>query len=221
MSITNRDLFSDLTKTLAAPLFTQTVYPWEVLPKIGEFVSALGPTLPADEYDNPAEGVYIHKTARIAATATVIGPTIIGAETEVRPGAFIRGKALVGRGAVVGNSTELKNCILFDKVQVPHYNYVGDSIFGFLSHTGAGAICSNVKSDKTLVVVHAENGEFATGQKKFGAILGDRVEVGCNSVLCPGTVLCAGVTVYPLSRVRGVVPQDSIYKAEGNIVKKR
>lgn len=217
----NTDLFSDLSATLAASLFEETEYPWEVLPRIKDFVLALGPTLDGSEYERVADQVWIHRSCKVYDTAVILGPTIIGAETEVRPSAFIRGSVLVGRNCVVGNSTELKNCILFDRVQVPHYNYVGDSIFGYRAHTGAGAICSNVKSDKTSVAVHGPEGELPTGLRKFGAILGDHVEVGCNSVLCPGTVIGQNSNVYPLSRVRGVIPAGHIYKAEGNVVEKR
>lgn len=217
----NTDLFSDLSATLAASLFEETEYPWEVLPKIKDFVLALGPRLDGSEYERVADQVWIHRSCKVYDTAVILGPTIIGAETEVRPSAFIRGSVLVGRNCVVGNSTELKNCILFDRVQVPHYNYVGDSIFGYRAHTGAGAICSNVKSDKTSVAVHGPEGELPTGLRKFGAILGDHVEVGCNSVLCPGTVIGQNSNVYPLSRVRGVIPAGHIYKAEGNVVEKR
>ena len=217
----NTDLFSDLSATLAASLFEETEYPWEVLPRIKDFVLALGPTLDGSEYERVADQVWIHRSCKVYDTAVILGPTIIGAETEVRPSAFIRSSVLVGRNCVVGNSTELKNCILFDRVQVPHYNYVGDSIFGYRAHTGAGAICSNVKSDKTSVAVHGPEGELPTGLRKFGAILGDHVEVGCNSVLCPGTVIGQNSNVYPLSRVRGVIPAGHIYKAEGNVVEKR
>lgn len=219
--IKNTDLFSDLSATLAASLFEETEYPWEVLPRIKDFVLALGPTLDGSEYERVADQVWIHRSCKVYDTAVILGPTIIGAETEVRPSAFIRGSVLVGRNCVVGNSTELKNCILFDRVQVPHYNYVGDSVFGYRAHTGAGAICSNVKSDKTSVAVHGPEGELPTGLRKFGAILGDHVEVGCNSVLCPGTVIGQNSNVYPLSRVRGVIPAGHIYKAEGNVVEKR
>ena len=214
----NADMFSDLSATMAAQLFLETSFPWEVLPRIKAFILALGPTLPADEYDRPADDVWIHKTARIFPNNYIAGPTIIGAETEVRPGAFIRGSALVGRGCVIGNSTELKNCILFDKVQVPHYNYVGDSILGNYAHMGAGSICSNVKSDKTLVVVHECMESYETVLKKFGAILVDHVEVGCNSVLCPGSVLEPYASVYPLSRVRGVVKARHIFKSPTDVV---
>ncbi len=216
----NQDMFSDFSATLAAQLFIETTYPWEVLPKIKAFVRALGPTLSLDAYDHPDDEVWIHKSAKLYPNIYIAGPTIIGAETEIRPGAFIRGSALVGRGCVVGNSTELKNCILFDKVQVPHYNYVGDSILGSFAHMGAGSICSNVKSDKTLVIVRGTGVAIETGLKKFGAILGDHVEVGCNSVLNPGTVLEPYASVYPLSRVRGVVRAGHIFKAQDDIVKR-
>lgn len=212
----------DLAHTLAAPLLSKYEYPWEALPHIKEFVIELGKTLSADEYDNPAQNVWIAKSAVIAPSATVSAPCIIGKNTELRTGAFIRGSVIVGEGCVVGNSCELKNAILFDNVQVPHFNYIGDSILGYRSHTGAGAITSNVKSDKTLVSVKGEGGEaIPTGLKKFGAMLGDFVEVGCNSVLNPGTIIGRNTNVYPLSSVRGTVPPNSIFKAEGNIVEKK
>ena len=214
------DLYS-LENTVAKELLEQFTYPWEVLAHIGDFVERLGETLPKDEYANPAEGIWIHKSAHIAPTAGIIAPVIIGPEAEVRHCAFIRGKVIVGKGAVVGNSTELKNVILFNKVQVPHYNYVGDSILGYKAHMGAGSITSNVKSDKTLVVVRDGKEEIATGRKKFGAMLGNNVEVGCNSVLNPGTVICPESNVYPLSAVRGVVPAHSIYKNRNEIVEKQ
>ena len=218
----NIHLFNDLSQTLAAPLFEQTTYPWEVLPKIKDFVRALGPTLDPEAYDLVAEEVWVHKSCKVFPTATLIGPTIICEGTEVRPGAFIRGSVLVGKGCVIGNSTELKNCILFDKAQAPHYNYIGDSIFGAYSHTGAGAICSNLKSDKSLITVHCIDGTaYETGLKKFGAILGDHVEVGCNSVLCPGTVICPFSNIYPLTRVRGAVPPNCIVKSMDAIVEKQ
>lgn len=210
----------DTGKTIAGAMMERYTYPWEVLPHIGEMVMALGKALPEEEYDCPGENIWIHKTVEVAATATIKGPVIIGPKTEVRPGAYIRGNVLVGAGAVVGNSTELKNVILFDGVQVPHYNYVGDSILGYKAHTGAGAITSNVKSDKKLVRVHAEDGDIETGLKKFGAMLGDHVEVGCGSVMNPGTVIGSNSNVYPLSSVRGCVPANSIYKREGVIVEK-
>lgn len=209
----------DLSHTAAAPLLSGFTYPWEALAGIKAFLLQLGPTLSKDEYEQRGENIWIAKSAKIYPNNYIAGPCIIGPETEVRPGAFIRGSALIGSGCVVGNSTELKNVILFDNVQVPHYNYIGDSILGYKSHMGAGSITSNVKSDKTLVVVHAGE-DLLTGLKKFGAILGDHVEVGCNSVLNPGTVIGRGSNVYPTSSVRGFVPADSIYKAKGNIIKK-
>lgn len=211
----------DLSKTIAAPLFEGITYPWEVLPKISEFIVTLGNTLSPEEYDELEGHVWIAKSATVFPSAYIHGPAIIGKNAEIRHCAFIRGNAIVGEGAVVGNSTELKNVILFNRVQVPHYNYVGDSILGYCSHMGAGSITSNVKSDKKLVVI--KNGSFAveTGLKKVGAMLGDHVEVGCGSVLNPGTVIGVNTNIYPLSSVRGVVPKDSIYKNEKNIVQKR
>ncbi len=211
----------DLTHTQAAPLLSACEYPWEALSGIGDFILELGRTLSAEEYDHPSEDVWIAKTAKLYPNTYIAGPAVIGPGTEVRPGAFIRGKALVGANCVVGNSTELKNVILFDNVQVPHYNYVGDSILGYKSHMGAGSITSNVKSDKTLVVVHGGEEEIATGLKKMGAMLGDFVEVGCGSVLNPGTVIGRHCNVYPLSSVRGVVPEGHIFKRPGEIVEKR
>lgn len=207
----------DLTHTTAAPLLEKAQYPWQALSGIGALIRALGEALPAGEYHHPEELVWIHKTVKRFPNNFIVGPCIIGPETEVRPGAFIRGNALVGAGCVVGNSTELKNVILFDSVQVPHYNYVGDSILGYKSHMGAGSITSNVKSDKTLVAVAAGDSRIETGLKKFGAILGDHVEVGCGSVLNPGTVVGRNSRVYPLSSVRGAVEADSIYKRAGEI----
>lgn len=217
--IETKNLF-DLSKTIAAPLFEEKQYPWEALADIKDYILKLGPTLPSDEYDNPAEGVWIAKDANVFASAYLGSPCIIDHGAEVRQCAFIRGSAIVGKNAVVGNSTELKNVVLFDKVQVPHYNYVGDSILGYRSHMGAGSITSNVKSDKTLVVIHNGEENIETGRKKVGAILGDDVEVGCNSVLNPGTVICRNSNVYPVSCVRGVVPANSIYKGKDNIVLK-
>nr|WP_326183795.1 UDP-N-acetylglucosamine pyrophosphorylase [uncultured Oscillibacter sp.] len=208
----------DLSHTMAGEYLTQFAYPWQALDGIKDLILALGPTLSPEEYDQPAPGVWVHRTAAVAPTAYLGAPCIIGPGTEVRHCAFIRGSALVGEGCVVGNSVELKNVILFDGVQTPHYNYVGDSILGYKSHMGAGSITSNVKSDKTLVVVKNGGELIPTGRKKFGAILGDHVEVGCNSVLNPGTVIGRGSSVYPTSSVRGVIPADSIYKAHGNIV---
>ena len=212
----------DLSHTLAAPLLSKYEFPWEALPHIKEFVIELGKTLSHDEYNNPSENVWIAKSAKIAPSATLSAPCIIGKDTELRTGAFIRGSVIVGDGCVVGNSCELKNAILFDCVQVPHFNYIGDSILGYRSHTGAGAITSNVKSDKTLVTVKGEDGKaIPTGLKKFGAMLGDFVEVGCNSVLNPGTVIGRNTNIYPLSSVRGTVPPNSIFKSQGNIAEKK
>ena len=211
------DLF-DLTHTLAAPLLKDTVYPWEALDHIKEFILSLGPTLPKDEYDEIAPSVWVAKDATVAPTAFLGAPCIIGHKTEVRHCAFIRGSALVGDGAVVGNSVEIKNAILCDGVQVPHFNYVGDSVMGYKSHMGAGSVTSNVKSDKTLVVVKDGTDQIATGRKKFGAMVGDFVEVGCNSVLNPGSVLGRRASVYPTSCVRGTVPPNHIYKDKGNMV---
>lgn len=210
----------DLEQTIAKDLFQGKTYPWEVLPEIGAFIVKLGQTLSPEEYDCVGENVWIAKSAKVAPTACVNGPAIIGKEAEVRHCAFIRGNAIVGEGAVVGNSTELKNVVLFNKVQVPHYNYVGDSVLGYKSHMGAGSICSNVKSDKKLVVVKDKEEQIETGLKKFGAMLGDNVEVGCGSVLNPGTVIGRNSNIYPLSPVRGCVPADSIYKSRNEIVKK-
>ena len=210
----------DLSQTQAETLLNRFQYPWEALPHIKEFILALGPSLPKDEYEEIKENVWAAKSAVIFPTAYLNGPVIIGKNTEVRHGAFIRGSALVGESAVVGNSTELKNVILFNNVQVPHYNYVGDSILGYRSHMGAGSITSNVKSDKTLVTVKYQGEKITTGLKKFGAILGDCVEVGCNSVLNPGSVICPNSNIYPLSMVRGVVPPKSIYKTASEIAEK-
>ena len=210
----------DLKETIAEEIFRGKTYPWEVLPLIGTFIEKLGKTLSSEEYDQIGENIWVAKSASIAPTVAINGPCIIGKNAEIRQCAFIRGNAIVGEGAVVGNSTELKNVILFNKVQVPHYNYVGDSVLGYKAHMGAGSITSNVKSDKKLVVIHGEDFELETGMKKFGAMLGDGVEVGCNSVLNPGTVVGRNSNIYPLSSVRGVVPADSIYKSRQEIVKK-
>jgi NDP-sugar pyrophosphorylase family protein len=210
----------DLNETIAAKLFEGATYPWELLPKIGAFIVEFGNTLSSDKFEKRGENIWIAKSATIAPTACINGPCIIDEEAEVRHCAFIRGNAIVGKGAVVGNSTELKNVILFNKVQVPHYNYVGDSILGFKSHMGAGSITSNVKSDKTLVTVKSAYGNIETGLKKMGAMLGDNVEVGCNSVLNPGTVIGRNSNVYPTSMVRGYVDAGSIYKTQGEISKK-
>lgn len=212
-----KELF-DLEHTAAKPLLEQTEYPWEALPGIGDFIRKLGASLSADEYEKRGEDVWIAKSAKIYPNNYIAGPTIIGPETEVRPGAFVRGNALVGAHCVVGNSTELKNVILFDNVQVPHYNYVGDSVLGYKSHMGAGAVTSNVKQDKSQVSVSVSGSRVETGLKKFGAMLGDHVEVGCNSVLNPGTVAGRRARVYPLSMVRGFVPGWHIYKGTGKIV---
>lgn len=221
--LTVKNMYS-LEHTVAAPILEKVTYPWEALPLIKDFILELGNTLSEEEYNRVSENVWIHKTAKVFESAYIAGPTIIGPDTEVRQCAFIRGNALVGSGCVVGNSTELKNVIIFDNVQVPHYNYVGDSILGYRSHMGAGSITSNVKSDKTLVHVKGEAGgeafDIDTGLKKFGAMLGDFVEVGCNSVLNPGTVIGAHSNIYPLSPVRGYVPSHSIYKTGGVIVAK-
>ena len=211
------DLF-DLSHSLAADYLRGFTYPHEALKGIKEFIRALGATLPADEYDHPRETVWIAKDAKVFPSAYIGDDVIIGHRTEVRQCAFIRGSALVGDGAVVGNSVEIKNAILFDGVQVPHFNYVGDSVMGYKSHMGAGSVTSNVKSDKTLVVVKDGKEEIATGRKKFGAMVGDFVEVGCNSVLNPGTVLGPRASVYPTSCVRGVIPADHIFKNKNEIV---
>jgi NDP-sugar pyrophosphorylase family protein len=210
----------NLEETIAKELFIGADYPWEVLPKISAFITELGQTLPEEEYEKVGENVWIARSAKVAPTAFINGPAIIGKEAEVRHCAFIRGNAIVGEHAVVGNSTELKNVVLFNRVQVPHYNYVGDSILGYKAHMGAGSITSNVKSDKTLVVVKDKEEQIATGLKKFGAMLGDEVEVGCNSVLNPGTVVGPHTNIYPLSCVRGVIPSGSIYKKQGEVVVK-
>lgn len=210
----------DLTKTIASKLFEEVLYPWEVLSKISDFIIEIGKTLSLEEYEKIGSNVWIAKSAKITPTAYIHGPAIICKEAEIRHNAFIRGNAIVGKGAVVGNSTELKNVILFDKVQVPHYNYVGDSILGYKAHMGAGAITSNVKSDKTLVSISYKNEKIPTKLKKMGAMLGDNVEVGCNSVLNPGTIIGKGSNVYPLSMVRGYVEANSIYKKQGEVVVK-
>lgn len=210
-----------LQETIAAELFADVVYPWEVLDDISSFILKLGETLDEEKYEKRGENIWIARNAVVAETACINGPAIIDEEAEIRHCAFIRGNAIVGKGAVVGNSTELKNVVLFNKVQVPHYNYVGDSILGYKAHMGAGSITSNVKSDKKPVVVHGIGQSIETGRKKFGAMLGDEVEVGCNSVLNPGTVAGAHSSIYPLSSVRGVVPAGCIFKGQGNIVKKR
>ena len=213
-----KDLYS-LEETIAAPLLETVEYPWEALPKISAFIKELGESLSSDLYEKRGEDIWVAKSAKVAPTASLNGPLIIDEDAEIRHCAFIRGNAIVGKGAVVGNSTELKNVILFNMVQVPHYNYVGDSILGYKSHMGAGSITSNVKSDKKLVVVKGDE-KYETGLKKFGAMLGDHVEVGCGSILNPGTVIGRNCNIYPLSSVRGVVKENSIYKKAGEVVEK-
>lgn len=207
----------DLKETIAAEVFDGVSYPWEVLPKIKEFIVKLGNTLDPEIYEKRGDDIWIAKSAKVFDSAYIGGPCIIDEDAEIRQCAFIRGSAIVGKGAVVGNSTELKNVILFNKVQVPHYNYVGDSILGYKAHMGAGSITSNVKSDKTLVVIKSDDENYETGIKKVGAMLGDEVEVGCNSVLNPGTVIGRRSSVYPVSCVRGVIPKDHIYKNADDI----
>ncbi len=215
-----RQLYN-LEETIAAPLLLEVQYPWEALGKIKAFIVELGNSLPADRFEKRGEDIWVAKSAKVAQSACLNGPCIIDEDAEVRHCAFVRGSAIIGKGAVVGNSTELKNVILFNKVQVPHYNYVGDSILGYKAHMGAGSITSNVKSDKTLVVVKSAEENLETGLKKFGAMLGDNVEVGCNSVLCPGTVIGPNTNIYPLSRVRGFIPAGRIFKNQNEIVEKR
>ena len=210
----------DLSKTIAAELFDGREYPWQVLDDIKDFILKLGPTLDREKYEHPAENVWIAKDALVFPSAYIAGPCIIDSGAEIRHCAFIRGSAIVGKNCVVGNSVELKNVVLFDNVQTPHYNYVGDSILGYKAHMGAGSITSNVKSDKTPVVVKFDEETVPTGRKKFGAVLGDNVEVGCNSVLNPGTVVGRCSNIYPTSSVRGVVPENSIYKSKDDIVSK-
>ena len=213
-----------LEETIAGEYLAQFTYPWEALAGIGDFIRKLGPTLDKDKYEQRGEDIWVAKNATVFESAYLHGPLIIDEEAEIRHCAFIRGNAIVGKGSVVGNSTELKNVIIFNSVQVPHYNYVGDSILGYKSHMGAGSITSNVKSDKTLVVVkdsYDTKEEIETGLKKFGAMLGDYVEVGCNSVLNPGTVIGSHSNIYPLSRVRGVIPSHSIFKDKDNVVAKQ
>ncbi len=219
MSIYIKDMYN-LEETIAKDLFLEVNYAWEVLPKIKDFIIALGKSLPKDIYEEREENIWVAKSAKIAPTACLNGPLIVDEEAEVRHCAFVRGSAIIGKGAVVGNSTELKNVVLFNKVQVPHYNYVGDSVLGYKAHMGAGSITSNVKSDKTLVVIKGQDICMETGLKKVGAMLGDRVEVGCNSVLNPGTVIGRDSNIYPTSCVRGVVPANSIFKAQNKIVQK-
>lgn len=211
----------DLSKTVAAPLFEGKTYPWEVLADISDFITVLGSTLPEEEYEKRGESVWIARDAEVFPSAYIGSPCIIDHGAQVRHCAFIRASAIVGKNAVVGNSTELKNVVLFDNVQTPHYNYVGDSILGYKAHMGAGSITSNVKSDKSLVVIKNGDELIETGRKKVGAILGDYVEIGCNSVLNPGTVLGRRASVYPASCVRGVIPEDGIYKSKDDIVIRR
>jgi len=218
-SITIKDLYS-LDETIAKGIFENITYPWEALPLIKDYIITLGSTLSEDKFDRVGDDVWIAKSAKVYPSAYINGPCIIDEDAEIRHCAFIRGNAIVGKGAVVGNSTELKNVILFNKVQVPHYNYVGDSILGYKAHMGAGSITSNVKSDKTLVVVKNDSENIETGLKKFGAMLGDSVEVGCNSVLNPGTVIGKESNIYPTSCVRGVIPAKSIFKDKDNVVSK-
>ena len=213
------DLYN-LDKTIAKPLLEKFVYPWEVLKSIGEFIIELGKTLNPEIYELRGENIWIAKSAKIMESAYINGPAIIGENTEIRHCAFIRGKAIIGNNCVVGNSTELKNVILFNNVQVPHYNYVGDSILGYKSHMGAGAITSNVKSDKKLVVIKSDKEKIETGLKKVGAMIGDFVEIGCGSVLNPGTIIGKNTNIYPLSSVRGVVSENSIYKNKNEIITK-
>ncbi|MBQ9141639.1 MAG: UDP-N-acetylglucosamine pyrophosphorylase [Lachnospiraceae bacterium] len=218
--ITIQELY-DLNETIAADLFEGATYPWELLPKIKDFILKLGETLDPEKFEKRGEDIWVAKSAKVAPTACLNGPLIVDEDAEIRHCAFVRGSAIVGKGAVVGNSTELKNVVLFNKVQVPHYNYVGDSILGYRAHMGAGSITSNVKSDKTLVRIMTFDGVLETGLKKMGAMLGDNVEVGCNSVLNPGTIVCRNSNIYPTSSVRGVVPANSIYKNSGEVVTKR
>lgn len=208
----------DLSKTIAADIFEGKTYPWEILGELKDFIVKLGETLPEDEYDRIADDVWIAKDAKVFPSAYIAGPCIVDHGAEIRHCAFIRGSAIIGKNAVVGNSVEVKNSLLFDGVQTPHYNYVGDSVLGYKSHMGAGSITSNVKSDKSLVVVKFGDERVETQRKKFGAVLGDFVEVGCNSVLNPGTVLGRHSTVYPTSSVRGVVPENAIFKDKDNII---
>ena len=210
----------DLKETIAADIFEGCIFPWEVLSKIGEFIVRLGNSLPESEYEKRGGNIWVAKSARVFETAYISGPCIIGKNAEVRHCAFIRGNAVVGEGAVVGNSTELKNVILFNKVQVPHYNYVGDSVLGYKAHMGAGSITSNVKSDKKLIVIKGPDMPVETGIKKIGAFLGDNVEIGCGSVLNPGTIVGRNSNIYPLSSVRGCVPAESIYKNRNEIVER-
>lgn len=215
-NVKTTDLF-DLERTIAKDIFNGRTYPWEVLPEIKAFVIELGKKLPKDLFTLRGENVWVANSCKIYPNVYIDGPCIIDEGTEIRPGAFIRGSVIVGKNCVIGNSTELKNCIIFDSVQVPHFNYVGDSILGYKSHIGAGGVTSNVKSDKSLVVLHFADGDMETGYKKFGAMIGDYVEVGCNSVLNPGTIIGRHSNIYPTSCVRGYVPENCIFKAERGI----
>ena len=219
-ALTINELYN-LNETIAAKIFEGCTFPWEVLARIGDFIIELGNTLPQEEYEKRGDNIWVHRSANVFPTAYIAGPAIIGKDAEVRHCAFIRGKAIVGEGAVVGNSTELKTVILFNKVQVPHYNYVGDSILGYKAHMGAGSITSNVKSGKKLITIKGPDGNIDTGIKKIGAFLGDNVEVGCGSVLNPGTIVGRESNIYPLSSVRGYVAEGSIYKKQNEIVAKR
>lgn len=210
----------DLNQTIAKDLFVNIEYPWEALPKIGKFISTIGNSLPKSEYIKVCENVWAAKDAQIAKSVSITGPAIIGKNSELRHCAFIRGNCIIGNNCVVGNSTELKNVILFNNVQVPHYNYVGDSILGYKSHMGAGSITSNVKSDKSLVALKLPNEQINTYLKKFGAIIGDYVEIGCNTVLNPGTIIGRNTNIYPLSNVRGIISQNKIYKSSDSIIEK-
>lgn len=211
----------DFSKTIAKDLFESAEYPWELLPKISDYIMKLGPTLPKEVFDQIGENIWVAKSAKIAPSASLNGPLIIDEDADIRHCAFIRGNAIVGKGAVVGNSTELKNCVLFDSVQAPHYNYVGDSIYGYKAHTGAGVIASNLKSDKSLVTVNFRGEKVPTGVKKFGAMVGDFGDIGCNTVMNPGTIIGRRTSVYPLSFVRSYVEEDSIYKKQGEVVKRK
>ncbi|MBR1741497.1 MAG: UDP-N-acetylglucosamine pyrophosphorylase [Lachnospiraceae bacterium] len=218
-NLKNKNLFN-MDETIAKDIFEDSEFPWEILPKIKDFIIGLGESLPKEEYEEREEHVWVAKSAKIYPTATILAPCIIGKNTEVRPGAFIRGNAIVGENCVVGNSTELKNVLLFNNVQVPHYNYVGDSILGYKSHMGAGSITSNVKSDKTNITIRYEGDKIQTGLKKMGAILGNFVEIGCGTVMNPGTIIGSNTNVYPLSMTRGYIPKGSIYKRQGEVVEK-
>ncbi|MDQ0152905.1 NDP-sugar pyrophosphorylase family protein [Moryella indoligenes] len=211
----------DLNRTIAAPLFQRFSYPWELLPEIGSFLMELGQTLPESEYEKFGDCIWVHRSVKIAKTVSLKGPLIVCEGAELRQCAFVRGNVLIGRNSVAGNSCEFKNSILFDHVETPHYNYIGDSVLGYRSHMGAGAITSNIKSDRKNIVIHCGNEEIETGLRKIGGILGDGVEVGCGSVLNPGVVIGKNTTVYPLSSVRGVLPANTIYKREGELVRKR